>query len=526
MRKKKLLPLILLILLMAAILIPVLSGCNNNTIVLKVYNAQDYIDESVLGEFEEYCLKEKNLKVKIQYDTFDTLERAYTIINNRKADYDVMCPSDYIIEKMKKNDLLTPLNKERVPNIENIPPFLRDRNFDPNNEYSVPYMWGTVGILYNADKVDPKDVKGWDLLWNKKYNNKILMKDSIRDSVFIATIYAYREELAKIKEPELYRKTLDELVNNITDEKLKTVEKELREQYNILYAYEVDSGKDAMTNGEAYVNLAWSGDAVWAIEEAANNKINLDFYIPEEGSNIWFDNWVIPKYSKNVDLAHEFINFVCDPEIALRNMDETGYTTAVMSPDIIDYMSDEEIEAQDYTYLLEDKDGNINESFANKFGGVEFFSNLRIPEVTLPSKEKADYCVEMTDFGEKQDSVVKMWTRVKALPLGVEVIIFSICLLIAIVGIIAYSIYKRIEKRKLVEGKIEQINKDTNNNKTITHHTYFTAITTKIKELKYQFSKKEKTADILDDTQVENKEDSEVTNNQTSNNSENEDISK
>ena len=183
MKNKRLTVLVLLTLLLATILVPVLSGCNNNVIVLKVYNAQDYIqhgeEESVLRDFEKYYLEKTGQKVRIQYDTFDTLERAYTIINKREADYDVMCPSDYIIEKMKKNDLLVELDKNKIPNLSNIPPYLLDRNFDRGNKYSVPYMWGTVGIMYNTDKVDEEDVKNWGLLWNDKYKNKILMKKLI-----------------------------------------------------------------------------------------------------------------------------------------------------------------------------------------------------------------------------------------------------------------------------------------------------------------------------------------------------------
>ena len=151
-------------------LLPILSGCNNKVIVLKVYNAKDYIEDgkesSVLRDFEEYYKQKTGQKVRIQYDTFDTLERAYTIINKREADYDVMCPSDYIIEKMKKQDLLIEINKDKIPNLKNIPPYLLDRNFDRGNEYSVPYMWGTVGIMYNADKVSEEDLNNWNLLWN------------------------------------------------------------------------------------------------------------------------------------------------------------------------------------------------------------------------------------------------------------------------------------------------------------------------------------------------------------------------
>ncbi len=391
MKNKKLTILILIALILSLMLLPILSGCNNKVIVLKVYNAQDYIEDgkesSVLRDFEEYYKQKTGQKVRIQYDTFDTLERAYTIINKREADYDVMCPSDYIIEKMKKQDLLIEINKDKIPNLKNIPPYLLDRNFDRGNQYSVPYMWGTVGIMYNADKVSEEDLNNWNLLWNEKYKNKILMKDSIRDSVFIATIYAYRKELeefAKTATPEEYRDKISDLTNNITEDKIAKVEKELRKQYDILYAYEVDSGKDSMINGEAYVNLAWSGDAVWAIEEALENKINLDYYIPEEGSNIWFDNWVIPKYAKNVDIAHEFINFMCEPDISLRNMDETGYTTAVISPEIIDYMSDDTVDANDFTYLFEDKAGKISEEnlkliqqYKNDYG-IDFTS-LQIP---------------------------------------------------------------------------------------------------------------------------------------------------
>lgn len=169
--KKKIIP-ILLVLILVLSFIPLLAGCSSNkTRVFKVYNVQDYLDEDLLDEFVDYYKQEKGEKIKIVYDTFDTLERAYTIINNREADYDVTCPSDYMIEKMVKNDLLVELDKSKIPNMANIPAFLQDRAFDPDNKYSVPYMWGTLGILYNTDKIDESDIGGWDLLWNSKYKS-------------------------------------------------------------------------------------------------------------------------------------------------------------------------------------------------------------------------------------------------------------------------------------------------------------------------------------------------------------------
>lgn len=485
MKKKNLTFFVLVVLVFALVTLPILGGCDKEKVyVLKVYNAQDYIEHnkesSVLRDFEVYCKEKLGKKVRVQYDTFDTLERAYTIINKRKADYDVFCPSDYIIEKMEKNGLLRELDLNKIPNIQNVAPYLLGRSFDPENKYSVPYMWGTVGILYNADKIAEEDLinNSWDLLWNEKYKNKILMKDSIRDSVFIATIYAHKDELLAFKDsPDFtfdeYRNKINQLVNHSTDDVLLEVEKVLRNQYNILYAYEVDSGKDAIINGEAYINLAWSGDAVYAIEEATKNGINLDYYVPSEGSNIWFDNWVIPKYSKeeNLDLAHEFINFMCDPEIAFRNSYEVGYTTAVMSEEILDNMmaedDDNSIEEQDITYLFMDKNDKISpkwqEFIDNLLANDIDISAIKIHEVYLPSTATAEVCVEMTDFGDRQDAMVKMWTRVKALPLGVEVKIFSVCLAIALVALIAYSIYKKVEKKKLLAVKIEQIGENTNN---------------------------------------------------------------
>lgn len=274
------------------------TGCGNKKPTLNVYNWGDYMEPSVIRDFE------KEFNVKVNYSTFATNEDMYVSLKKGGTSYDVVFPSDYMIERMIDEDMLLKLDKNNISNLNNIEERFLDLEYDPNNEYSVPYLWGTVGILYNKSMVD-EEVDSWDILWDEKYSKKILMLDSQRDSIAVAL------------------KKLNYSMNSRDTQELEKAKEELIKQKPLVYAYVGDEVKDMMVAEDAALAVVWSGDAEAGIWE----NENLAYAIPKEGTNLWFDCMAIPKTSKNKELAEEFINFVLRPEIAVRNTEYIGYST-------------------------------------------------------------------------------------------------------------------------------------------------------------------------------------------------------
>ena len=289
-----------LVIMSLVLIIGIIStGCGDKRPVINVYNWGDYIDPSVIKDFQE------EFNVKVNYNTFTTNEDMYVSIKKGGTSYDVAFPSDYMIERMIHEDMLEKINKDNVPNLNNIEDRFLDLEFDPHNDYSVPYMWGTVGIIYNKTMVDDV-VDSWDILWNEKYDGQILMLDSQRDSMAIAL------------------KKLGYSMNSRGEKELEKAKEELIKQKPLVYAYVGDEVKDLMVGEEAAIAVVWSGDAVAMIR----NNSDLEYVIPKEGTNLWFDNMVIPKNAKNKEMAEKFINFMQRPEIAAKNTDYVGYSTA------------------------------------------------------------------------------------------------------------------------------------------------------------------------------------------------------
>lgn len=273
----------------------------NQKVVLNVYNWGEYIDKTVVEGFE------KEYGIKVNYETFATNEDMYVKIKSGGSNYDVAFPSDYMINKMANENLLYEINMQNIPNYKYIDPILKNQSFDPDNRYSVPYTWGTVGIIYNKKLVHEK-VDSWDILWDKKYTKNIMMLDSQRESIGIA----------------LQRR--GKSLNSANEEDLQLAKKDLIEQKPLVLAYVVDEGKDKMVAGEAAMMVTWAGDAMTMMQD---NK-DLEFAVPSSGSNIFFDSMVIPKTSKNRTEAELFINYMCRIDIALKNTLETGYSTPQM----------------------------------------------------------------------------------------------------------------------------------------------------------------------------------------------------
>ncbi len=385
--------------------------------VLKVYNWADYIDEEVLAEFPEWYKEQTGEDIRVIYQMFDINEVMLTKIERGHEDFDVVCPSDYIIERMMRKDMLLPIERNlgTTPDyIPNVSPYmhklLNNVNVDGRNgsDYAVAYMWGTAGILYNTSLVTEEEALTWETLWDPENRGKVLMKDAYRDCYGTAIIYANRDRLANGEV------TVKELMNDNSKEAIESVENALKAMKPNIAGWEADFGKEMMTKGKACLNFTWSGDAVWAIEEAQAVGVELDYVVPVEGSNVWFDGWVIPKYARNVKAASYFINYLCRPDIAMRNMDAIGYVSAIATPEILE--------------------SKIDTTLANYSDLSYFFGpgcdSVQVCPIQYPDAEVIDRCAVIRDFSNKKDleRVLEMWSRVKGdnLNSGIVMLIFAV----------------------------------------------------------------------------------------------------
>ena len=322
---------------------------------LYVYNWGEYIDEDVISQFED------ETGITVVYDLFETNEEMYPVIEAGAVNYDVVCPSDYMIQKMRENDLLAELNFDNIPNIDQIDPAYMEMSqaFDPENKYSVPYCWGTVGILYNTRLLDELGVPAptkWADLWDERLSGEILMQDSVRDAFMVAL------------------KKDGYSMNSESKDELEQAKQELIDQKPLVQAYVIDQVRDKMIGGEAAVGVIYSGEMLYIQDEVANLGLDydLEYVIPEEGTNLWLDSWVIPKNAKNKENAEKWIDFMCRPEIAKANFEYITYPTPnkgafelldeemqnnkAVFPDI-DSLKDSEV----YKYLGDDTDAIYNE---------------------------------------------------------------------------------------------------------------------------------------------------------------------
>lgn len=282
-----------------------LSGCgssdNGKNGQVIVYNWGEYIDPETLEMFEE------ETGIKVIYDEYETNESMYPKVESGAVAYDIACPSDYMISRMIQNGMLAEINYDNIPNAKlNIGAQYYDqsREFDPENKYSIPYCWGTVGILYNKNMVDEPITK-WAQLWDEKYTDNILMQDSVRDAFMVA------EKLNGFS------------MNTLDTDELTIAMNSLIKQKSIVQAYVVDQVRDKMIGGEAAIGVIYSGEAIYTQQE----NPDLVYVIPEEGTNVWIDSWVILKNAPNMENAEKFIDFMCRDDIALKNFEYITYST-------------------------------------------------------------------------------------------------------------------------------------------------------------------------------------------------------
>ena len=318
-----------------------------------VYNWGEYLYPEVITMFEE------ETGIDVIYEEFETNEIMYPKVQSGAIAYDVVCPSDYMIQKMLDNGLLAEINFDNVPNLKNIGQRYMDksREFDPENKYSVPYCWGTVGILYNKTMVD-EPIDSWSILWDDKYRDNILMQDSVRDAFGVTLKYLGYS---------LNSTDLDELTEAMN---LLIVQKPL------VQAYVIDQVRDKMIGNEAAIGVIYSGEAIYT----QNENPDLEYVIPKEGSNIWIDSWVIPKNAEHKENAEAFINFLCRPDIALMNFDYITYSTPNTAA----------------RELIEDED-------------------IRNSKIAFPDDSELEHCETFHYLGDEADAVyMDLWNKVKS----------------------------------------------------------------------------------------------------------------
>ncbi len=380
--------------LFSVLLMPLLAGCaEENAITIKVLNCEDYIGKeitydgvdykTVLAGFEGYERKLLGRPVHVVYDTYDTNETMLSSLRTGKSSYDLICASDYAIQKMMTMGYLQKIDRSAIPNyfqygsptlinvMENIYADV-DGNPEKLSDYSIGYMWGTLGLLYNPAKVTAErgiadeEIKfdlatSWSNLWDSKYRSMMSIKDSMRDTYSVGVMKVFEEEIKKLMDTShcfkvndmslplidgMYEQAMTsynpELVNIFNQCDQTTVEKvkdELLNLKEIVFGFEVDSGKDDMVKGLIGMNLAWSGDAVYSMDKAENEAGRYLYYtVPATGGNIWFDSWCVPKTSEGEqkDVAMDFLNYLSDPVVAAANMEEIGYTSFIAGPTVHD----------------------------------------------------------------------------------------------------------------------------------------------------------------------------------------------
>ena len=326
---------------------------NNSGEKVIVYNWGEYLDPKTIELFE------KETGISVTYEEYETNEIMYPKILSQAIAYDVVCPSDYMIQRMIENDLLAEINWNNIPNIKNMDSTYMEqsKSFDPKNKYSVPYCVGTVGILYNKSMVK-EPVDSWNILWDPKYKDRILMQDSVRDAFAVAL------------------KRLGYSINATEVDQLAAATEDLIEQKPLVQAYVVDQVRDKMIGNEAALGVIYSGEAGYTKRE----NPDLEYVIPKEGSNVWIDSWVIPKNSKNKENAEKFINFMCRPEIALMNFEYLTYSTP-------------NLKAKE---MIEDED-------------------IRNSKILFPEPEDLTNCETFQFLGDDVDSYYnELWNKIKS----------------------------------------------------------------------------------------------------------------
>ncbi|MFA5422004.1 MAG: extracellular solute-binding protein [Bacilli bacterium] len=490
-----------------------LAACNGavshegGSQVLRILNWEDYIylndpesgydAKDLVDQFEDFMLENEGQEVTVVYDTFDTNETMLSSLQTGKSVYDLVCPSDYMIQKMIANDMIEPLDDvaTNVPNYDQYAsPYLKDifDNLEATtkatdvvhhvSEYAVGYMWGTFGMLYNpayptyasrglTDSVVMKDMEDWNSLWDVKYKDTISVKDSMRDTYAVGIMRVFDDEIRELQDIYLddskatydvveYNSRLTDIYNRSDETTVAAVKDQLLALKENIYGFENDSGKQDIVTGKIGINLAWSGDAVYAMDQAdEETDMTLYYSVPETGGNVWFDGWVMPKSdSLNKELAQRFLNFVSDPVNAAQNMDYIGYSSFIGGEEINTLVHEwYDVRGEDWETPLANPDDYIAYDLAYFFGDtvttdpiiyIEEDSVGRQLYAQYPEADMIPRLSIMRDFGDNNRYVLAMWEEFKASSLPTWAIVLIVVCIAALTGFGGFYFYQKQKSKK------------------------------------------------------------------------------
>lgn len=456
---------VLLVLAMMVASLSCLTGCGEEqetAIVLRVSNWEEYIDEgdwdeeelidledgteilganSMVEDFEEWYQETYGQKVIVEYSTFGTNEELYNQLTIGDV-YDLVCPSEYMIMKMMREDMLVPFSDDfyDTDNELNyyacgVSPYIKgvydtlNINGDVLSTYGAGYMWGTLGLVYNPEEITEEEAAHWNLLCNPNFRKRVTIKDSIRDAYFAALCLEYYDDITdeELINSDDYHDRLSEILNRTDVQTVDDVQDILTQCKENVYSFETDSGKADLVTGKVLANEQWSGDAVYTMDQAAEDGVDLCYSAPEEGTNLWFDGWVMLKKGLDEDprkqqAAEAFVNFVSRPDNAIRNMYYIGYSSVISGGD-----SDLILQYMDWNYGIEE--GDEEEAVEYNVGYFFDMDNPDSDDYTIltyedqlsrqlyaqyPTKDVVDRSVVMQCFEDEDNERINgMWTNVR-----------------------------------------------------------------------------------------------------------------
>lgn len=471
------------------------AGKGDDVVTLRVCNWEEYIDlgdwdedeamelengQTIYGdrpiyqEFEDWYYENYGVKVKVEYSCFGTNEELYSMLTLGDK-YDLVCPSDYLIMKLMKEEAVVPFSdgffdesKEDNYYVKGVSPYIRNV-FDENeingeswSKYAAGYMWGLTGILYNPEYVSYDEASTWAIINNPKFSRQVTVKDNVRDTYF-AALGVYKHDLLTSDEfvnASDYSNRLLEEMNDVSEDTIDDVGNLLQDVRDNVYAFETDSGKADIVSGKIVANYQWSGDAVYAMDQAEEDGVSLDFAIPEECTNLWFDGWVMLKSGLSEDprkqqAAEAFVNYVSRPDNAVRNMYYIGYTSVISGGDddtIIDYV--------DYNFGAEEDeedtfDYNLGYFFAGDENSEDYIVTAPMEQMNrqltaqYPSAEDISHSAIMLCFDDDAAANInQMWIdvrcyNIKDVPVGIWIFAGAMVVLI-----VAAIVRKKMQMRK------------------------------------------------------------------------------